>query len=66
MGDSGLSVIDVTDPAAPRCIGGYDPDRTLNGVTVAGNVAFLGNDDGGILILDMADPASPVALFPAK
>lgn len=54
---SGLHVIDVTNPAAPRRVGGYSGNNSALRVAVSGEHVFLA--DGAIQILDVSDPAAP-------
>jgi hypothetical protein len=45
--DAGLQVIDVSDPANPRRVGGYDTPGYALGVAVSGNYAYVA-DGGGL------------------
>ena len=59
---AGFQIIDVSDAAAPRLVGGYLygwPSFHYDGVCVSGNLAYLANEDDGVLILDISDPAKP-------
>lgn len=53
---SGLQVVDLTDPRAPRVL---TPDPALVGseIAVAGDVGVLGGAD--LRVLDLADPSAP-------
>lgn len=53
---TGLQVVDLTDPRAPRVLA---PDPTLVGseIAVAGSVGVLGG--AGLRVLDLADPLAP-------
>ena len=41
VGDAGLLVIDVSDPANPRGVGGFDTPGFAQGVAVSGNYAYV-------------------------
>jgi len=65
----GLQVIDVSDPANPVRVGGYDTIGSAQGVAVAGNYAYLtetprwtGSNSvgGGLWVIDVSDRANPV------
>lgn len=62
-----MHVIDVSDPAQPRRVGGYR-DGLAHGVAVSGHYAYLAEGPrdgrsnsagGGLVILDVNDPSSP-------
>lgn len=55
-GSDGFSVVDVSDPAAPRVVGNFD--TPAYGVAVAGRYACV-TDDVGLHVVDVSDPASP-------
>jgi hypothetical protein len=58
-GDSGLQIIDVSDPANPVGRGGYDTPGYAFGVAVAGGLTYVADGDG-LQIIDVSRPASPV------
>src|SRR4051794_40345987 len=58
-GNSGLQVIDVSNPASPQRVGGYDTSGTAYGVTVSGNCAYVADFDSGLRVIDVSDPAHP-------
>jgi len=50
-GEAGLQVIDVSDPANPRRVGGYDtPGRAVD-VAVSGDYAYVADGNWGLQIL---------------
>ncbi|MBW1809932.1 MAG: hypothetical protein JRJ87_17175 [Deltaproteobacteria bacterium] len=71
---SALRVVDMADPARALQVGRIDfPERcrpppghlylTPNagwGLVAAGDYAYLGSDDGKVLVLDLSDPTAPV------
>jgi len=59
---SGLQILDVTDPAAPVRLGGYDTADNALVVDVSGNLAYVAHYTSGLQIIDVSDPAAPVGL----
>ena len=57
--DIGLLVIDVSQPTNCVRLGRYRASGDVNGVTVSGNYAFVG-DNGGLQVVDVSNPANPV------
>jgi len=57
-GDSGLCVIDLSDPADPVGLGCYDTDGSANFVMLRGSFAYLADGDHGLVILDISDPVN--------
>jgi hypothetical protein len=56
---TGLYLLDISNPAAPTLIGSYDsPDRTF-GVAAAGNMAYLSGGQSGLSIIDLSNPVMP-------
>jgi hypothetical protein len=41
---AGLQVIDVSNPASPQRVGGYDTSGYARGVAVSGNYAYVADD----------------------
>jgi hypothetical protein len=58
-GGAGLQVIDVSDPANPRRVGGYDTPGYAGGVAVSGHYAYVADGDAGLQVIDVSDPANP-------
>lgn len=62
MGRSGLYVLDVADPKAPKFLGGFF-DRATGKmsawrVALEGNRVYLSDLDNGLYVLDASDPAA--------
>jgi hypothetical protein len=58
-GDAGLQVIDVSNPASPQPVGGYDSGGwSASGVAVSGHYAYVA-DFTGLHVIDVSDPAQP-------
>jgi len=58
---SGLRVIDISDPSAPKIVGGLDYSNSgILCLTVEGNFAYLAYSGGeGVKIIDISDPEKP-------
>ena len=55
----GLAIFDVSNPANPRRVGGYESGGGAGGLAVSGNYAYLAEDRSGLEIIDISDPANP-------
>ena len=54
--DSGLQVIDITDPAAPTSVGSHDSTFVCDMVEVSGSYAYVGvSENGKVLVYDVSD-----------
>ena len=53
--DAGLQLIDVSDPAAPRRLGGFDTSGNASGVQVAGNLAYIADGRWGLQIIRLSE-----------
>lgn len=66
--DSVLTVVDITDRAAPVVLGSVGKTGTENGVAVdvAGNYAYVAVEADGVYIVDITQAANPmtVGIFP--
>jgi hypothetical protein len=49
--DSGLAVIDISDPASPQRVGAADTPSIARGVAVAGNYVYVADRVAGLHIL---------------
>lgn len=56
---SGLQVIDISDPTNPTHAGGLDLDTDVFNVLVSDGVAFLTDDEYRIYLVDVTIPGSP-------
>lgn len=54
-----LQIIDVADPTLPELLGSYLAVRPL-GIWVADNLAYVADQERGLLIIDLSDPLRPV------
>jgi len=58
-GQSGLQVIDVSNPAAPAITGTVDTPEDASGVAVAGSYAYEADCASGLQVIDVSNPAAP-------
>ena len=57
---TGVSIIDISNPANPFLAATYDPGVVLQDVKVHNGVGYFANDGGGgVHIVDLSDPTSP-------
>jgi hypothetical protein len=56
---AGLQVIDVSNPAVPRRLGGFDTSGDACGVQVVGTLAYVADGLAGLQVIDVSDPAAP-------
>jgi hypothetical protein len=59
LGQPGLRIVDVRDPAAPRIVGTLDTPGDAGDVAVAGGMAYIADGTGGMRVIDVHDPAAP-------
>ncbi|WP_370573446.1 disaggregatase related repeat-containing protein, partial [Methanomethylovorans sp.] len=61
-GSSGLTIVDITDPASPQLMGTYAGiyDSSAYSVVVSGQYAYVTNQfPGNLQIIDISDPSAP-------
>ncbi|MCX6679553.1 MAG: hypothetical protein NTX42_04190 [Methanothrix sp.] len=58
--DSGLKIIDVSNPTSPLLKGSYDTPGYAYGVALSGSYAYVADGDSGLQIIDVSNPASPL------
>ena len=58
--NSGLAIIDITDPSNPLNPVYMDTNGTARSVTVVGNFAYVADFNEGLAIIDISDPINPV------
>ncbi|WP_287729658.1 Calx-beta domain-containing protein, partial [Microcystis sp. M040S2] len=62
---SGLQIIDISNPVAPTLKGNYDTSGNAQGVQIVGNYAYVADYEGGLQIIDVSEfttPATTVTL----
>jgi len=57
--DEGLHLVDISNIAAPREIGWYEPGERISGVAVSGNMTYIAGE-GGLHVLDISNPNKPL------
>ncbi|MFM6309973.1 MAG: hypothetical protein ACKPGB_17220, partial [Dolichospermum sp.] len=55
FGNSGLQIIDISNPTTPTLNGNYDTSNSALGVQVVGNYAYVANDSSGLQIIDVSE-----------
>ncbi len=58
-GNSGLYIIDVSDPTNPTFKGSYDTSGTANDVWIENNYAYVADGESGIQIIDLFAKQAP-------
>jgi hypothetical protein len=61
-GESGVEIVDVSNPRAPRVVGLYDTPGEANQTQRVGNVLYVADGNGGLLLLDIAEPTAPALI----
>ena len=57
--DNTLTIVDISNPAAPKRAGAYTLPARIWGVAVAGSSVYVAADLWGIGIVDVSNPAAP-------
>jgi hypothetical protein len=57
-GESGLFIVDVSDPSVPRVVG--DVGLSAQDVAVSGSYSFVAAGSAGLRVIDVSDPTAPV------
>ena len=60
QGDAGMQVIDVSNPANPVRVGGYDTSGNAREVAVSGHYAYVADGGNGLQVINVSNPTSPV------
>lgn len=58
-GDSGLQVINISEPASPSIVGACDTPGSASGVYVAGTYAYVADYGSGLQIIDISESENP-------
>lgn len=58
-GTNGLQVIDISNPANPQRVGGYNTPDIARGVAVSGKYAYVADFIAGLQVIDISEPANP-------
>jgi hypothetical protein len=57
--DTGLGIVDISNPYIPTLISETPTGDEANDVTVDGNIAFIADQSVGLVVMDVADPFHP-------
>ncbi|MFQ5879413.1 MAG: carboxypeptidase regulatory-like domain-containing protein [Dehalococcoidia bacterium] len=57
---SGLRIVDVSDPTDPVEVGLLDTPDTAYGVFVSADLVFVADQDSGLRVVDLSTPSAPV------
>lgn len=57
--DTGLRIVNVSNPSQPWETGSYTTPGVANQVAVAGDYAYVADDYDGLRIINVSDPAAP-------
>jgi hypothetical protein len=57
--DSGLQIIDISNPLTPTIKGNYNTSGFATGVQVLGNYAYIADVNSGLQIIDISNPLTP-------
>ncbi len=58
--ETGLLVIDISNPQSPRLVGSIDTPGSAYAVAVSGTYVYIADLDHGLQIVDVHDPTNPV------
>jgi hypothetical protein len=64
--DAGFQVVDVSNPAAPKVAGSYQPKSYLGAVAVSGDHAYVVEKDKLLRVLNVSNPAQPRVVGSSK
>jgi hypothetical protein len=65
--DQALGIIDISNPLAPMRVGKFPlPGSLANSIVIRDRTAYVGNENGGVVILDVNVPDQPVLLGKAS
>lgn len=60
--NSGLQILNVSNPANPTSLGSYNTPGTAEGIAIWGTRAFVADGSTGLYILNVSNPSSPTLL----
>ena len=58
-GETGLEILDVSDPENPQWVGQCDTPGSARYVQVVDDIAYIADNEGGLRIVDVSDPRHP-------
>ncbi|MBI4651135.1 PKD domain-containing protein [Candidatus Desantisbacteria bacterium] len=60
--NSGLQIIDISNPVAPAIISGVDTPDIANEVYISGNYAYVSDGSSGLQIINISNPENPAII----
>jgi len=57
--ESGMQIVNVSNPASPTLAGSYDTAGNATDLVVSGNYAYIADGADGLVVVDISNPASP-------
>jgi LVIVD repeat-containing protein len=57
-----LQIIEVTNAASPKRVGGYDTSGSASGLQVIARLAYIADGTNGLQVIDVGNPANPARL----
>jgi hypothetical protein len=57
--NSGLQVVDISNPLSPHIIGSVDTPDWAKGIYVSGDYAYVADGDSGLQVIDISNPSNP-------
>lgn len=62
IGEGGLAIVNIADPAHPVRLGGYDTENYTSGLAIVGSLAYLADQHGGLIVVDVSNPSNPTRI----
>ena len=59
-GDSGLQIINISNPESPTFVSSYNTPGHATDVYISGNYAYVADGYSGLQIINISNPASPI------
>jgi len=60
--ETGIFIIDISNPASPFIVGNLDNNSLIYGITLSGSYLYVADYYLGLQVLDVSNPASPTIL----
>jgi len=62
VGDVGLQIINISNPAAPTLEGDFDSYKPIDDICLRGRIAYVAAAYAGLIAFDISDPGNPVLI----
>ncbi len=59
-GESGLQIIDISNPSTPKFIGHCDTPNCANNIYLSGDYAYIADGESGLQIIDISNVFAPI------